>query len=313
MSNEFHKPAGSWVAIPTPMDEKSRIDYDVFAQLIDFQAKNGTSALLSLGSCGEVTLLSYEERHEVIKRVSALAKGKIPVYFGVTCPSTEETVKMAQYAEAQGADGLVFTVPPYITPPQEAVYEYYDTVMGAVSIPVAIYNNPTRVKVEVKPETIARLSEKHKHFVADKEALPKNSHFMEVMERTQGNLNILTCDSPGYATAFTTLAMGGHGLANIGGNVFPEEMAAISRPWTKWEDVVTTRELYFRYLPLLRKLYAITNPVYVKAGLRVLGFNVGKPRLPLPDVSPEAFADLEEHMRSLGLIDKYAVGSPIRS
>lgn len=303
----YFKPSGSWVAIPTPFDGRERIDFDVFAQLIDLHARHGTSALLALGSCGEATLLSMEERREVIRRVAALAKGKIPIYYGVTSPSTRDTLALAQFAADSGADGLVLTPPPYITPPQEALYQYFETIMGAVQIPCAVYNNPTRVMVNIEPATIARLSERFDHFVADKEAMPRNSQLVEVMELTRGRLHVLCCDAPGYSIGLTTLAMGGHGLANITGNVIPAEMAAMGKPWTSFEGVHTTRELFFRYLPLMRMMYTITNPVVVKAGLRVLGFRVGRPRLPLPDVLPDAYAALTQLLRDLGALDKYAL------
>ena len=114
------EPVGSWVAIPTPFSEDEAINFEVFERLVAFHAGNGSSALLVMGSCGEATLLTAEERRRVIDIIAPFADGKIPVYFGTTCPSTRESIALTRYAEEMGADGVVLTVPPYVTPPQEA-------------------------------------------------------------------------------------------------------------------------------------------------------------------------------------------------
>lgn len=302
----YYKPVGSWVAIPTPYDDAGRVDFDVFSQLIDFHARHKTSALLVTGSAGEVTLLSLGERRQIIRTLAAQAAERLAVFFGTGCATTRDTVELSQYAERCHADGVVLTVPPYLNAPQEAVYRHFETVMDAVRIPVGLYNNPARVVVNVEPATIARLAERFDHFVVDKEAMAENSQLIEVMELCKGRLHILCCDYPAYSIVLTTLAMGGHGTANIGGNLIPEEMATISRPWTRWDEVTASREMYFRYLPLLRLLYTVTNPVMIKAGLRILGFKVGGCRRPLPDILPEKAVELERLMREAGIVDKYA-------
>lgn len=123
----MYKPTGSCVAIPTPFNESGFIDWKGFEILIDHHVAHGTSSLLVMGSIGEVTLLSEIERREIVRRVSKYAKGKLPVFFGSTFPTTEETIKFSQYAETEGADGLVFNAPPYLLLPQESLAEYLIT------------------------------------------------------------------------------------------------------------------------------------------------------------------------------------------
>ena len=98
--------------MPTPFDSKGKIDFDGFALMIERQIAYGTSQLFVLGSAGEVTLLSWEEKKEIVRRVIRMANGRIPVFFGASALTTEQSVEFAQYCEAQGADGVVFTVPP---------------------------------------------------------------------------------------------------------------------------------------------------------------------------------------------------------
>jgi len=295
-------PTGSWVALVTPFTETGEVDFAGFETLIDFQAQNGTSGVLVMGSTGEPTLLTPDERREILDRVCAYAKGKIPVFAGTTCGSTQETIELSRYAEQAGADGLLLLVPAYATPPQDGIYLHFKAVAEAVNIPVAIYNNPSRVGVNIDPATIIKLSE-IPNIVADKEAMGNISQLVGVLKGTGGRLHLLCCDYPGYGLILPTLALGGHGTANIAGNIIPREMAEMSRPWQSWEDVERTRELYFRYVPLLSALYSQPNPIAVKAALRLMGLPGGPVRRPLVDMSK--LRQLDRLLESLGVKAEY--------
>jgi 4-hydroxy-tetrahydrodipicolinate synthase len=119
------KVEGSFVALITPFNRDGRVDFDGFRTLIDFQATNGTSALLIMGSTGEVSMLSLEERKEIISETVNFKKGDILLYYGCTRTNTQETVEMVRYAAKEGADGAIVTVPPYICPPVEDAVQYF--------------------------------------------------------------------------------------------------------------------------------------------------------------------------------------------
>lgn len=301
----MYKPTGSWVAIPTPFNESNSIDWGGFKTLIDFQATHGTSALLVLGSAGEATLLSVEEREKIVKNLSKYGKGRIPIFYGATFPTTEDTIRFSKFAEAEGADGLVYTVPPYILPPQSSVSEFLLTCMQSVQIPVGIYNNPTRTGVSITPETIELLVNKCPNFVADKEAVSSVQQLVEVKRRVGDKINVLCCDYPKYSILLPTLAIGGDGAANIGGNIIPEEMARMSRPWESMIIIEESRELYLKYYNLLKALYWLSNPIVIKAGLKLMGLPSGRPRRPLPELEGDKLKELKIIMDELGIIEKY--------
>ncbi|MBI5956932.1 MAG: 4-hydroxy-tetrahydrodipicolinate synthase [Chloroflexi bacterium] len=301
------RPTGSWVALVTPFTEASEVDFAGFERLIDFQVGNGTSGLLLMGSTGEPTLLTPDERREILDRVCAYAKGKIPVFAGTTCGSTGETIALSRYAERAGADGLLLVVPAYSQPPQEGLYAHFKAVAETVSIPIAVYNNPSRVGVNIDPATIIRLAELP-NIVADKEAMGNIGQLVEVIRGTNGRLHLLCCDYPGYGLIIPTLALGGHGTANIAGNVIPREMAEMSRPWRSWDDIERTRELYFRYVPLLSALYSLSNPIAVKAALRLMGLPGGPVRRPLVDMFGEKVRQLDQLLETLGVKARYGIG-----
>ena len=301
------RPEGSWVAIPTPFTEDDEVDFPGFEKLVDFQAEHGTNGLLLMGSTGESTALTIEERREILDRVLAYAKDRIPVLAGTTCGNTKLTIELSQYAQQAGAAGLLLVVPPYLKPTQDGVYEHLKSVAEAVDIPVAIYNNPGRVGVNIEPATVVALAELP-NLVADKEAMPNISQLVQIRRQAGDKINLLCCDAPGFSLIVPTLALGGHGTANISGNAIPQEMVEMSRPWLSWEDVQRTRELLFEYYSLMAALYSLPNPIVVKAALRLLGLPAGHVRRPLLDMEERQTQDLRALMDRMGVMDKYGQG-----
>ena len=301
------RPEGSWVAIPTPFTPQDEVDFDGFCTLVDFQIQHRTDGVLLMGSTGESTSLTDREKREILERVAPYAKGRIPLFAGTTCGNTKQTVELSQHAERLGADGLLLVVPPYLSPTQDGVDEHCRAVAEAVSIPVAIYNNPGRVSVNIDAATVIALAD-IPNIVADKEAMANVSQLVQIRRQAGDKINLLCCDAPGFSLIVPTLALGGHGTANICGNVIPEEMAEMSRPWRSWEDVERTRSLLFRYFPVMSAMYSITNPVAVKAALRLLGLPAGHVRRPLLDMSESATQGLKTVLESLGVTEKYGQG-----
>jgi 4-hydroxy-tetrahydrodipicolinate synthase len=299
------KPTGSWVAMPTPFKPDNSIDYDGFEVLIERQIKYGTSQLFVLGSCGETSLLTPEEKETIVKEIVKMTKGRIPVFFNASANTTEASVEFARFIEGEGGDGVIFTVPPYVLIPQGAAYEHLDICMGSVRIPCGIYNNPSRIGVFVEAKTISALSEKHPNFIVDKEAMPHVKQLIQVKRLCGDRIHVLCCDYPAYSIVIPTLAVGGNGTANIGGNIIPEEVALFSRPWDSVEAMERCRKLYFKYYPLLESLYELSNPIVVKAALRILGLPGGHLRRPYLDFAGPKYDDLERLMDELGVIEKY--------
>jgi len=307
MTEKLIRPEGSWVAVVTPFDTKGEVDMHCFRRLVDFHAAHGTDGLLFMGSTGESPSLSIEERRAIIAEMTVYCRGKIPAFHGVTCSTTAATVELASYAEEQGADGVMMVVPPYLAPPQGAIFEYFKTVCQSIKIAVALYNNPSRVAVNISPETIIKLARECPNLVADKEAVPGVGQLASVAEGTEGKVRLLCCDAPGYAIILPTLALGGHGTANVAGNVIPREMAEMSRPWKSWDDVMRSREMYFENLPVIEAAYSSTNPIAIKAMVKLLGFPVGDPRPPLPALSTQQIRPLDDLMKRLKIRERYGL------
>ncbi len=293
----------SWPALVTPFTEEGEVNVESLRRLVDFHAENNSTGVLLLGSTAEVTLLSRDERRRIIDEVLDAATGKIPVMCGVTAPTTGETIENALYAKEAGADCGLLVQPAYIKPTQDAIYRYFKDVAGAADFPLVIYNNPPRTGVNIEAETIARMAGDD-NIVALKEAGPDPYQALRVMELTRGRFNVLCCDCPFYALVLPILAGGGKGTSNVSGSVVPREMAGLSKPWEGYDDVLRARELYFGLLPLMRMMYAETNPVPLKDALNMIGANVGRPRKPLMPLSESNVATLKMTLERLGVLDE---------
>jgi len=269
--------------------------------------QHGSDGLLLMGSTGESPSLTMDERREILDRVLLYAADKIPVLAGTTCGNTKQTIELSRHARQAGADGLLLVVPPYLKPTQDGLYEHFKAVAQAVDIPVAIYNNPGRVGVNIDPPTVVELS-KIPNIVADKEAMGNIGQLVRIRREIGEKINLLCCDAPAFSLIIPTLALGGHGTANISGNVIPEEMAELSQPWRSWPDVERTRELLFTYFPLMSALYSFSNPIVVKAALRLLGLPAGHVRRPLLDMGADETTALKNLLDSLGVTQKYGQG-----
>ena len=235
---------GSFVALITPFADDGSVDIEGFGKLIEFQALNGTSAVLIMGSTGEVSLLSQEERHRVIAETVAFKRFGLPLFYGCTANNTRATIAMVKFAATQGADGAIITAPSYIYAPVDAAVAYFLEVADASPIPVGIYNNPIRVGTDLPAEAIIRLAE-HPNIVIDKEAMARPGQIAQILASGR-ELSLMCCDSPNLGLVPAVMSLGGHGTANMTGNIAPREMAIISKPWKTHQDAVDFRETYLK-------------------------------------------------------------------
>ena len=294
---------GSFVALLTPFNQDGSLDIEGFGTLINFQAENGTSALLIMGSTGEVSLLSKEERQKVIRETLKFKTRKIQLWYGCTGPTTRDTIEMVQFAGREGADGAIVTVPSYVVIPVKAAIGYFKDVADTSPIPIGIYNNPTRVGTDLGPEAIIELAE-HPRVTIVKEAMARPGQIAQVLASVK-DLSVMCCDSPNLGLVPSVMSLGGHGTANMSGNLAPREMAIISKPWESYEDVLNFQQAYLRLLPLIRFNYSRINPVPVKSLAGALGLPAGDLRKPYMGLTSEEVKQGISIVRGLGLDEQY--------
>ena len=299
------KVKGSWVAIPTPFKKDQSVNLSGFEKIIDFHVENNTDGLLILGSAGESSMLSQQEKKEIIEFTVDYCKGKIPALIGTTGSDTATSIQMSLFAQQAGADGILMVLPAYIKPPQPDIIKFYQEVAEAIDIPLAVYNNPSRVGTNMEADTLIKIS-KLPNVTAIKEAMGNVEQLIKVRKEIDDRIDVLTCDAPVYSIIIPNLAIGGAGVTNISGNLAPAELAALSQEWQNFADIARSKKLLFEYFELMEVCYMAVNPIVIKAGMNLYGLPAGIPRKPLQPLAGEQLKRLEKVMKKLNLIDKYS-------
>jgi len=294
---------GSFVATVTPFDRRGAIDFGAWRTLLDHQERHGTRAILFMGSTGEPSLLSPEEKKQIIVETAKMRTGSMAFFYGCTGPSTEQVIENVRFAAANGADGAIIAAPPYICASEADIEQFYLEVADAVDLPLGIYNNPPRVRTDLQCDQLLRLF-RHPNIVIHKESTARVGQVAQILAAAP-EVSVMCCDSPNLGLVVPTMALGGHGTANMGGNIAPAEMATISAPWTDEAKAAAFREQYLGLLPLLHFNYSAINPVAVKSLMRACGLPVGALRKPLRDLDSMQVAAGLRIVRDLGLAEKY--------
>jgi 4-hydroxy-tetrahydrodipicolinate synthase len=297
---------GSFVAVITPFNGDGTVDYEGFRTNLALQEEHGTAAVLILGSTGEVSLLSREERHDVIRKTVAMRRGAMRFFYGCTANNTAETIAMVKFAKAEGADGAILAAPSYIAASEADIERYFLEVADATDLPLGVYNNPPRVKTDLPADSLLRIF-KHPNFVVHKESTTRVAQVAQILA-ARPDVSVMCCDSPNLGLVVPTMALGGHGTANMTGNIAPAEMALMSKPWTTEAGATTFRDTYLRLLPLLHFTYSAVNPVPVKSLMRALGLPAGDLRRPLTGLDERAVAAGLNILARLGLEERYGYG-----
>ena len=210
---------GAGVALITPMNEDGSVNYNTLGQLIEFQIKNGTDAIITCGTTGESATLSFEEKLKVIKFTVEKTAKRIPVIAGTGCNNTETALESSLKAQELGADGLLIVTPYYNKTSQSGLIKHYTHIADKINIPIILYNVPSRTGVNIQPETCAELS-KHPNICAIKEASGDISQVAKIKNLCGENLNIYSGNDDQIVPL---LSLGGIGVISVFSNIFPKE------------------------------------------------------------------------------------------
>ena len=287
---------GSIAALVTPF-KKGRIDEDAFRELIEFQIKGGTSAIVPCGTTGESATLDFEEHKKAIDIAVNAAKKRIPVIAGTGGNSTSEAIELTRHAKKAGVDATLQVTPYYNKPSQEGLYRHFRAIAEAVPLPQVLYNVPGRTGVNMLPETVARLAEL-KEIVAVKEASGNLVQMAEILSLAGEKITLLSGDDN---LTLPVLAIGGRGVISVVANIEPADTANMINEWEKG-NIEEAKRLYYKLLPLCQAMFYETNPVPVKTSLALMGKIGEEIRLPLAPLSQGNLEKLKKALRDYGLI-----------
>ena len=286
---------GSCTAIVTPYLENG-VDYEKYAELIDFQYAGGTSAILVCGTTGENPTHTAEEHDKLVELTVEKCKGRMKVIVGVGGYNTEHVLEQAKQAEAAGADGILMVTPYYNKTTQKGLVAHFTYVADRVNVPMIVYNVPSRTGIGVKPATYLELS-KHPNINGVKEASGNIAEYALTRSMCGDDLVFWSGND---SDTVPMMSLGAKGVISVASNIIPADVARLCKLCLDGDFTAAAAE-YFRLADFFDKLFIETNPIPVKAAMNLAGMNVGKLRLPLVEISEGAKAKLIESMHAIGL------------
>lgn len=280
---------GSGVALVTPFNEKNEIDYMMLKKLIEYQISNGTNAIVILGTTGESSTITVAEREKIIKFCVYIVNGLVPVIVGTGSNSTETAISLTMQAKRLGADGALVVTPYYNKCNQTGLFEHYKKIALKTRFPIIIYNVPSRTGVNILPETVLKLS-KINNIVGIKEASGNLGQISKL-------IHILPEDFPVYSgddnLTLPLLSLGARGVISVTANAYPNFVSLLCK-YMKKMDLQNAKNINEKLYEVNSALFLDVNPICIKAYMKLLGFDVGKPRLPLTFASNEIIKKLKE-------------------
>jgi 4-hydroxy-tetrahydrodipicolinate synthase len=289
--------SGSIVALVTPMFDDGSIDWESMDALLDMHIREGTGAIVSVGTTGESATLSVKEHCAVIAHTVKKVNGAIPVIAGTGANSTTEAVALTAAAHTAGADACLLVTPYYNKPSQEGLYQHHKAIAEAVSIPQILYNVPGRTGVDMLPVTVARLAE-IENIVGIKEATGDLQRGREVLDLCAGKMAVYSGDD---ATAMELILMGAMGNISVTANIAPMLVAELCRLAIAGEETAS-RSLDAKLQPLSTALFQQSNPIPVKWALARLGLIGNYLRLPMTPLEQAYHEPLIAAMRAVDLL-----------
>lgn len=263
-------------AMVTPFDVKGHIDFGKTTQLINYLIDNGTDCLVVSGTTGESPTLTKEEKIALFQHVVKVVDKRIPVVAGTGSNNTYASVELTKKAEQLGVDGIMIVAPYYNKPNQEGLYQHFKEIAECTTLPVMVYNIPSRSVVNISPETIIRLSE-IPNIVAVKEASGDLNAMTKIIRETPEDFLLYSGDD---ASTLPVLSIGGTGVVSVASHIIGKEMKEMVNAFFDG-DHERAAKLHQTLLPTMEGLFKAPSPVPVKTALQLKGLNVGSVRLPL--------------------------------
>lgn len=284
-------------AMVTPMHENGKINYEEAGKLTRHLVETGSEGIVVAGTTGESPVLSVEEKCRLFKTVKEAAKGKAAVIAGTGSNNTAASIELTKRAEELGCDGIMLVTPYYNKPSQEGLYRHFKAIAAETSLPVILYNVPSRTAMNMLPDTVVRLSE-IKNIAAVKEASGSLDQVAEIKRKTSDDFLIYSGDD---AITLPMLSVGGYGVISVASHLAGKLIQEMVTTFVTGK-VKAARELHLKLFPLYKALFITTNPVPLKAALELIGIKAGAPRLPLVPATEQEIGAVKQAMGELGLL-----------
>lgn len=275
-------------AMVTPFNSKREIDYDKAEALAKHLITNGTDAILVAGTTGEGPTLTHEEEFELLSTVKRAVANKAKVIMNAGSNSTDTAVMSAKWAQKEEVDAILSVVPYYNKPSQKGMFEHFSAIAESTSLPIIIYNIPSRTGVNILPETVAELAEKYQNIVAIKQSFGDMDKITEMKLCCPEDFTIYSGDD---SLTLPMMSLGARGVVSVASHVFGSQIKSMIRNYKNGEFLPAVN-MHKKLYPAFRKLFMAPNPVPVKAVLAHKGIIEDYVRKPLVELNDTEKQDL---------------------
>lgn len=288
---------GTGVAIITPMNDDGSINYDGFAENIEYQINNGTDAIIVCGTTGEASTMTDEEHIECIRFTVEKTKGRVPVIAGTGSNDTKYAVELSKIAQDKGADGLLLVTPYYNKASQNGLVAHFGAIAKSVDIPIILYNIPGRTGVSIEIDTYKRLAE-FKNIVAVKEASGNISYTSKLISQCGDILDVYSGNDD---IIVPIMSIGSKGVISVLSNIMPKETHEMTKLCLE-NNIEAAAKLQMKYLELINSLFIEVNPIPIKEAMNMIGMAAGPCRLPLCEMTDVHRENLKAALNKSGLV-----------
>ncbi len=292
---------GAGVALITPMNVDGSVNYEKMREIIEFQIKNQTDAIIICGTTGEASTLSHEEHIECIRFCCEVVDKRIPVVAGTGSNCTATALYLSQEAERAGADGLLLVTPYYNKCTQNGLKAHFTQVADSVNIPILLYNIPGRTGVKITPETVVALCRDVKNIVGVKDATGDISEVANVLALAKKEGVEVDLYSGNDDQIVPVVSLGGKGVISVLSNILPQQTHEMVAAFLAG-DAQKSMEMQLSYYDLIGALFCEVNPIPVKKAMNLMGMEVGSLRAPLTEMEEKNAARLADEMKKAGII-----------
>ncbi|HEX6132148.1 MAG TPA: 4-hydroxy-tetrahydrodipicolinate synthase [Actinomycetota bacterium] len=284
-------------AMVTPFRDDHAVDLDRAQELASWLVDNGSDAIVAAGSTGESPTLSHKEKAELFRAVGEAIRGRGKLICGTGTYSTAETLELTRAAEDAGADGLLVVTPYYNKPPQRGLVAHFEHVADATDLPIVLYNIPGRTATRIEHETLLRLAERP-NIVAVKDSTGDFQAISRIVAEAPDGFEVYSGDD--WAT-FGYVCLGAVGVISVAAHLVGPQIRQLVE-LIETGDVPAARKIHEALSPLFNALFVTSNPIPLKAALRMVGRSCGDPRLPLVPATAEERERVRRALEDAGLL-----------
>ena len=289
---------GTGVAIITPFKNDSSIDFAAYGRAINHVISGGVNYLVPMGTTGEASTLSKEEKKAIISYTVEIVDNRIPIVIGIGGNNTQEVINSIRHTDLKGVDGILSVAPYYNKPSQRGLFQHYKAIATSCPIPLIIYNIPGRTNCNISAETCLQLAHDCQNIVGVKEASGDMGQIMKIIKGKPENFSVISGDD---MLTIPVIAAGGAGVISVLANAFPAQCSELVNLSLK-NNFKSAREIHFRFLEMIELLFIEGNPSGVKAMMNIMNICQNNLRLPLVPVSKAVNSRIQKAIDDLNKV-----------